>query len=361
MTVNFAAKTVTVLAVLLAGLSASGCYYMQAARGQLEVMRRSEPIETVVAEPGTPGSLSRRLRLVQEARAFSIAELGLPDNESYRSYAALDRDFVVWNVFAAPEFSTRPREWCFPVAGCVGYRGYFAEAAARRKADRLRADGFDVAVGGVPAYSTLGRLDDPVLSTMLRWDDVDLVAMLFHELAHQLLYVKGDTAFNESFATVVEETGIERWLEARGQDADYETFRHRQELQGRVIGLVETARGELDAFCRKLPHGAMIFRFPCKQISENPEGTDFIKIMILRSHPEYRHKIACRMQSFQISGQLDCSGNLVDKIQGSCENIQLMSGGNSEGVRPFQQINIPCNLTVRLLKAFILFYQSSVK
>jgi predicted aminopeptidase len=250
-TVNFAAKTVTVLAVLLAGLSASGCYYMQAARGQLEVMRRSEPIETVVAEPGTPGSLSRRLRLVQEARAFSIAELGLPDNESYRSYAALDRDFVVWNVFAAPEFSTRPREWCFPVAGCVGYRGYFAEAAARRKADRLRADGFDVAVGGVPAYSTLGRLDDPVLSTMLRWDDVDLVAMLFHELAHQLLYVKGDTAFNESFATVVEETGIERWLEARGQDADYETFRHRQELQGRVIGLVETARGELDALYRQ--------------------------------------------------------------------------------------------------------------
>jgi predicted aminopeptidase len=250
-TVNFAAKTVTVMAALLAGLSTGGCYYMQAARGQLEVMRRSEPIETVVAEPGTPGSLSRRLQLVQEARAFSIAELGLPDNESYRSYAALDRDFVVWNVFAAPEFATRPREWCFPVAGCVGYRGYFAEAAARRKADRLRADGFDVAVGGVPAYSTLGRFDDPVLSTMLRWDDVDLVAMLFHELAHQLLYVKGDTAFNESFATVVEETGIERWLEARGQDADYESYRQRRALQGRVIGLVEAARGELDALYRQ--------------------------------------------------------------------------------------------------------------
>ena len=251
MTVNFAGRPAIAMVVLIAGLSTSGCYYMQAARGQLEVMRRSEPIEAVMAAPETPRSLSRRLQLVRDARAFSITALGLPGNESYRSYADLDRDFVVWNVFAAPEFSTRPREWCFPVAGCVGYRGYFVEEAARRKAERLRADGLDVAVGGVPAYSTLGRLDDPVLSTMLRWDDVDLVAMLFHELAHQSLYVAGDTAFNESFATVVEETGIERWLEAHGKDGDYEAYRQRREFRERVIGLVESARAELEALYRQ--------------------------------------------------------------------------------------------------------------
>ena len=244
MKANFAAKLA--VTILLVGPSLGGCYYVQAAHGQLDVMRRSEPIEAVVAAPETSASLAGRLMLIEDARTYSVLELGLPDNGSYRSYADLGRDYVVWNVVAAPEFSTRPREWCFPVAGCVAYRGYFSEEAARRKAARLRADGFDVAVGGVPAYSTLGRLDDPVLSTMLRRDDVDLVALLFHELAHQRLYVKGDTAFNESFATVVEETGIERWLQDRGEAGDYAAYRQRRAFREEVVGLVEAARQELD-------------------------------------------------------------------------------------------------------------------
>ena len=237
-------------AMLLAASSLAGCYYMQAARGQLDVMQRSEPIAEVVDTPDTPAELARRLRLLQEARDFSIRELGLPDNGSYRRYADLERDFVVWNVFAAPEFSTQPKEWCFPIAGCVAYRGYFSEAAARRKADSLRADRLDVAVSGVPAYSTLGRFDDPVLNTMLRWEDVDLIATMFHELAHQVLYVKGDSAFNESFATVVEEAGIERWLRAQGDPDEYAAYRQRREFRETIVAEVGAARAELDRLYR---------------------------------------------------------------------------------------------------------------
>jgi predicted aminopeptidase len=156
---------------------------------------------------------------VGSARDFAVQRLDLPDNGSYRSYADLGRDFVVWNVFAAPEFSVEPKRWCFPVAGCVAYRGYFAREAAEAEAARLAADGYDTHVAGVAAYSTLGRFEDPVLNTMLGWSDLALVETLFHELAHQRLYVQDDTEFNESFATVVGRTGVRRWLESRG-DAD---------------------------------------------------------------------------------------------------------------------------------------------
>jgi len=200
---------------------------MQAARGQLDVMSKREPIDKLIEAPDTPEELAARLRLVSEARQFAIDELLLPDNDSYRSYADLGRDYVVWNVFAAPEFSLDPKTWCFPIAGCVAYRGYFSEDAARRKADQLAEDGLDVAVGGVPAYSTLGRFDDPVLNTMMHWEDADLVATIFHELAHQVLYVKNDSAFNESFATTVEEIGIERWLTSRDQGGDFNDYNRR--------------------------------------------------------------------------------------------------------------------------------------
>jgi predicted aminopeptidase len=227
-------------------LSLSGCYYMQAARGQLDVMSKREPIDDLIEAPDTPEDLAQRLQLVSDARQFSIDELLLPDNDSYRSYADLGRDYVVWNVFAAPEFSLEPKTWCFPVAGCVGYRGYFSEDAARRKADQLREDGFDVAVGGVPAYSTLGRFADPVLNTMMRWDDADLVATIFHELAHQQLYVKGDSAFNESFASTVEEIGIERWLASHDKDADFSDYIDRRERRKKTMALIATARSDLE-------------------------------------------------------------------------------------------------------------------
>ena len=222
-----------------------GCYYVQATRGQIEVLAKREPIEEILASPDTDAELQRRLRLVQDARRFSVDELGLPDNKSYRSYADLERDFVVWNVFAAPEFSLDAREWCYPIVGCVSYRGYFSEEAAYAEANRLRQKGFDVAVGGVPAYSTLGNFNDPVLNTMMRWDDVRLVSTLFHELAHQVIYIKDDTAFNESFATAVEEIGIERWLAANGNPEDMAGYREQKQLNRRLVELVDAAREDL--------------------------------------------------------------------------------------------------------------------
>ncbi len=238
-------RTAALLLFLAASASLGGCYYLQAANGQWQVMNRRVPIGEVIADDATAAQLAARLRLVREAREFSINELALPDNGSYRSFADIDREFVVWNVFAAPEFSLEPRRWCFPVAGCVSYRGYFSEQAARRQAERLAARGYDVAVGGVAAYSTLGRFDDPVLSTMMRWDDLRLVAVLFHELAHQVLYVKGDTALNESFATAVEEFGVQRWLTARGQHEQIDRYRSRRVFRAELMALVADARRDL--------------------------------------------------------------------------------------------------------------------
>ena len=223
-----------------------GCYYMQAARGQLEVLRKREDIEDLIGSADTPVDLAMRLQLVDTARQFSVDELGLPDNKSYRSYADLERDYVVWNVFAAPEFSLQAKSWCFPVAGCVAYRGYFSEQAARNKAARLKDEGFDVVVGGIAAYSTLGRFNDPVLNTMLRWNDTDLVATIFHELAHQVLYIKGDTGFNESFASAVEEFGIDRWLTGRGQEEEIGAYQERRDLRRRLVGRVDLAREDLE-------------------------------------------------------------------------------------------------------------------
>ena len=208
------------LTIAGAALPLTGCYLMQAASGQMEIASKREPIAAVLADTSTPAQLRTRLEYVAAARDFASRELGLPDNESYRSYADLGRPFVVWNVFAAPEFSVEPRRWCFPIAGCVVYRGYFSEAAAQRYARRLRRHGDDAAVGGVAAYSTLGHFKDPVLSTMLGWSDAQLAGTLFHELAHQVVYVPGDSEFNESFATVVEEARLERWLTAQQRIQD---------------------------------------------------------------------------------------------------------------------------------------------
>ena len=225
----------------------NGCYYLQAAQGQWELTRKREPIDAVLARPDTTPELAARLRLVQDARQFAVDELSLPDNDTYRTYADLERDYVLWNVFAAPEFSLEPKTWCFPVAGCVGYRGYFSKEAAEREAARLAAQGFDVAVGGVAAYSTLGRFKDPVLNTMMNWDDARLVAVLFHELAHQVVYAKDDTAFNESFATAVEEFGLRRWLESRGAEDQMARYVDRRRLSEEVMSLITSARSDLES------------------------------------------------------------------------------------------------------------------
>lgn len=224
----------------------AGCYYLQAARGQLEIVRKREPIAEVVGDPATPVSLRRRLELVESARNFATERLALPDNGSYRSYADLGRDFVVWNVFAAPEFSLQPEQWCFPVAGCVAYRGYFRREAAEDEAGRLAAEGYDTHVAGASAYSTLGRFEDPVLNTMMGWSDVYLVETLFHELAHQQLYVQDDTEFNESFATVVGRVGARRWLASRGDDEGLAALERRVAWQRDWMAEVTGLRGRLE-------------------------------------------------------------------------------------------------------------------
>jgi predicted aminopeptidase len=233
--------------MLLTMASSAGCggFYGQAVRGHMSLMSERQPIEEVLLAPDTGEDLKRQLQLVLEARAFATSQLDLPDNDSYTTYVALDRDYVVWNVFAAPEFSVQPRQWCFPVAGCVVYRGYFAEAAADAYADKLAAKGFDVFVGGAAAYSTLGRFDDPVLSTMMSWDDDQLVAILFHELAHQRLYIKDDSQFNEGFATAVEELGMARWFAQRNDTAGLAAFELKRERSRAFNLLLATTRERL--------------------------------------------------------------------------------------------------------------------
>ena len=169
----------------------------------------------------------------------------MPDNGSYLAYAELNRPAVVWNVFAAPVFSVEPKAECFPFTGCVSYRGFYSEADARRHAEKLRADGYDVHVGGVPAYSTLGWFDDPLLSTFIRYPDAQLARLVFHELSHQLVYAKGDTTFNESFAVTVEEEGVRRWLQAEGRSGELEAFRATQARQREFARRVSQTRERL--------------------------------------------------------------------------------------------------------------------
>jgi predicted aminopeptidase len=239
------------LRVLLAAgmlMSSSGCgtlYLAQAAGGQFHVLQARRPIDEVVADPATATPLRTRLEEVRAARDFAVTELHLPDNRSYRTYADIKRPYVVWNVVATPEFSVEPRHWCFPIAGCVAYRGYFQEKSARAFAAGLRSRGFDVTVGGVPAYSTLGKFADPVLSSMMRYGDSELAAIIFHELAHQLLYVKNDTEFNEAFATTVEEAGLERWLKAQGHPDLMQEFLQESAQENAFVELFARGRERL--------------------------------------------------------------------------------------------------------------------
>jgi predicted aminopeptidase len=250
------------LASILLALALAGCetiaYYAQAVGGQLEMVSRAQPVETLLADPQTPPPLRAKLATARSIREFASRELKLPDNGSYRRYADLGRPYAVWNVVAAPEFSTRPVQSCFPVAGCVSYRGFFAQADAESHAAKLRADGYDVFIGGVPAYSTLGWFDDPLLNTFINYPDAEVARLVFHELAHQLVYLKGDTTFNESFAVALEREGVRRWLAASGRSAELAAFTRRQQRVAEFFSLLEDARVRLDAlYLRNLSPEAM--------------------------------------------------------------------------------------------------------
>ncbi|MDE2368331.1 MAG: aminopeptidase [Burkholderiales bacterium] len=248
-------------AALLGGCGSLG-YYAQAIGGHLELMRRSRPVADVIADPATPPALRERLRLTQRLRDYAVSELKLPDNDSYRRYADLGRESAVWNVVAAPELSLTLKTWCFPIMGCVGYRGYYARAGAEAEAAALRAQGWETDVYGVPAYSTLGWSNwiggDPLLNTFVDWPEGDLARLIFHELAHQVAYAADDTTFNESFAVSVERIGGRRWLAARAdaaaQAADALARRRRDDFHA----LTRRTRGELEAlYASALPPPAM--------------------------------------------------------------------------------------------------------
>lgn len=235
---------IVMLTLLLAGCG-NVSYYLQSVGGQLEIWQHEKPVERLLRDPDLSPLLKTQLERAIRIRDYASRELGLPDNRSYRSYADLSRPFVVWNVFAAAEFSTEPRQWCFAVAGCVGYRGYFSEAEAHRHAAALAAAGDDVYVGGVPAYSTIGWFADPLLNTFIHYPEPELARLLFHELAHQILYVKDDTVFNESFATVVEQAGIARWLANHGSEADRARYAQLQRFRADFRELVTQTRAAL--------------------------------------------------------------------------------------------------------------------
>ncbi len=234
----------TMIAASLCGCANIG-YYFQAVGGQMEIWKRSRPIDKLVSDERTDAKLRERLSLVLKVREFASRELALPDNQSYRKYADLQRPFAVWNVFAAGELSIAPVEWCFPFAGCVTYRGYFGEQGAEKFAAGLRSQGHDVLVAGIPAYSTLGWFDDPVLNTFIFYPNTEIARLTFHELAHQVVYISGDTVFNESFATAVELEGVDRWLSQAGTREERVAFDAMQNYRRGFVELVMKFRDRL--------------------------------------------------------------------------------------------------------------------
>jgi len=236
----------------------SGCasigYLGQSASGHLRLLASARPVKDTIADPATPEALRQRLELTQRMRQFAVTELHEPDNGSYRSYADLKRPAAVWNVVAAPELSLELATWCFPIVGCVGYRGYYDLAGANAAAEPLRQAGLEVDVYEVPAYSTLGWMNwiggDPLLSTFVQWPEGELSRLMFHELAHQVAYAPGDTTFNESFATAVEHIGSQRWLERNASPEVRERQALTESRRDDFHVLVRAWRARLDAMYR---------------------------------------------------------------------------------------------------------------
>jgi len=224
----------------------------------MELLFKRKDIEKLIAAPETPEERRRKLELVLAAREFAGNELGLPDNGSYSGFVKLERDAVVYNVIAAPEFSVEPKTWCYPLVGCLAYRGYFRRGAAERRAEKLAEAGYDTMVSPVAAYSTLGRFNDPVTSPMLEYGETRLAGLLFHELAHQRVFVKGETRFNEAYATAVEREGLKRWLHRNNHAEALEAWQKSRQIESAFTEMLLQARSELEAiFATDLPPEAM--------------------------------------------------------------------------------------------------------
>ncbi len=232
--------------ILLAGC-AELPYYSQSISGHLEVMGKTRPIKDWLADPATDDRLRARLRRVLEMRVFAEQQLALPVEDSYADYADLGRDWVVKNLFAAPEFSLRAKTWCHPLAGCIAYRGYFDEDMLEEDAESLRKQGYDIYIAPIAAYSTLGWFDDPVLNTFVGWSEPGLAGLLFHELAHRRVYVEDDSGFNEAYATAVQQAGVVAWLTHVGDREALARYRQRLDNRRQVFELIRAARVDLQA------------------------------------------------------------------------------------------------------------------
>jgi len=251
--------------LLMVLLALSGCaslgYYTQSIGGQMEMWNKERPIAKLLAASDTPELLREKLQTVLAIREFATIELALPDNDSYRSYADLQRPFVVWNVFAAQPFEMSLKRWCFPFAGCVGYRGYFSKIDAEDFAQQVAHEGLETYVSGVAAYSTLGWFDDPLLNTVMKRSPARIAGLIFHELAHQQLYVEGDTAFNEGFATTVQLEGVRRWLDKNDNAQQRQGYAQFQRQQNDFVTLVTEARDKLQTvYGQPLPVAEMLAR-----------------------------------------------------------------------------------------------------
>ncbi|WP_011299144.1 aminopeptidase [Cupriavidus necator] len=249
-------RTAGILAAAGLTLAVAGCdtlgYYYQSIGGHLGVMAQAQALDDAIAraQASNDTRLAQRLGLARQIRDYASRELKLPDNGSYRRYANLHRPYVVWSVFATPELSMALHKWCFPIVGCISYRGYYAQGDAEQYAAGLRREGLETYVAGIPAYSTLGYFDDPLLNTFLYLPEGELARMIFHELAHQVVYVRNDTPFNESFATAVEMAGVERWLRDEASEDARASYRQYDNRRKQFRALLLDTRDRLDAMYR---------------------------------------------------------------------------------------------------------------
>ena len=237
------------LLIMIAVLSSCSTfgYYYQAVSGHMDLVSKERPIDEVISDSETSAQLKQKLNLAKQAREFASSELGLPDNDSYKTYADLERSYVVWNVIATPAYSIKAKKWCFMIVGCISYRGYFDEKDAVELANELKTEGLDVQVSGATAYSTLGYFDDPLLNTMMAHSDASLVGIIFHELAHQVIYIEGDTAFNEAFASAVEQEGLRRWFAGQSDAEQYNRYLSTKQTKHEFYQLLKKTRVALQA------------------------------------------------------------------------------------------------------------------
>jgi len=275
-----------IMTVLLVLTSVTACsnltYYRQAALGQMELLSARRDFKVVLADQAVPEAVKIRLKLVEEILSFAETEIGLPVGDTFSTYADIGRPFVVWNVFVAQPYSIQLETFCFPIAGCVIYKGFFSREDAQVFSEEQEKTGFETYIGGVAAYSSLGWFSDPVLNTFIHRSDENLAALIFHELAHKLVYFEDDTAFNESFAVTVERYALGRWLDSRNQSAAYIRYLGQQERQASVIELILESRVTLSKVYKSEVYKSKVYISKVYE-SNVPEGRGERKAEVIQS------------------------------------------------------------------------------